>query len=422
MKKFLLVSLIVFFTACTNATPTPTIQTFTETVAVATLNPATETPTATETETAIPETAEQKAARELTEAVAAGLRTNNPDTWTGQYATYAQWYKNASNPDIVSDAQLNELNMFMQNGRKADQLRYFSENPDNAKIILTDFLVQFVPGSITREAAANMSVADLENLAYSQNEYLRQFLELRYHALTGEETLFAPKEIKDNETNPKSCPLFHRTGEPGNPVWNGFYGMWVNNAPTFLKNAESLTNDEIVFHHDMFGRQTERCGFLAGDDIAADFMGYGKKSGSDGIYYTHWLVKDAKGVPFLHTYLVVTDPNYAISIPTGSHVLGSFNGLDTVDSGSIHRDISLTTGFAYINGNNRQQLTLDILKQFHTWPPGIVKIESGSISMPGGGNANQFFDPETGLMIIGSEVGASFNGFLYFGTDVNPWP
>jgi triacylglycerol esterase/lipase EstA (alpha/beta hydrolase family) len=124
---------------------------------------------------------------------------------------------------------------------------------------------------------------------------------------------------------------------------------------------------------------------LAGDDIAADFMGYGKKSGSDGIYYTHWLVKDAKGVPFLHTYLVVTDPNYAISIPTGSHVLGSFNGLDTVDSGSIHRDISLTTGFAYINGNNRQQLTLDILNSFIPGLRGLLKLSLVAYPCPAAG-------------------------------------
>lgn len=421
MKKLLYVSLFTFFfTACTNANPTQAIQPFTETVAVATLNPATETPTATET--AIPETAQERATRELTEAVAAGLRINNPDTWTGQYAQYAQWYKNASHPELVSDAQLSELNTFMQNGRKADQLRYFAQNPENAKIILTDFLVQFVPGSITREAAAGMTVEDLESLAYSQNEYLRQFLELRYHALTGEETLFSPKEIMDNETNPKSCPLFHRTGEAGNPVWNGFYGYWVNNAPSYLKYPNADTANKVKFHIDMYGRYTERCGFLGGDNIAADFMGYGRKYGNDGIYYTHWLVKDENGRPFLHTYLVVTDPNYAIVIPEDSHALGSYGQKgDTIDTQKINRSVTLTTGYAYINGNNRQQLTLDILKQFHSWPPGIVKIASGGIAMTGG-YADQFFDPETGLMIIGSEVGASFNGFLYFGNDFNPWP
>lgn len=418
MKKFPFIFLLVFLAACSNATPTPTIQPFTQTVAPPTLNPVTETPTATAT--AVPETYQERAARRAEAVISQGAKLNDVSTWTGEAAEYAEWYKNASNPDLVSAAQLNELTAFMQSGRKTDQLRYFAENPENAKIILTDFLVQFVPGSITREAAAGMTVADLENLAYSQSEYLRQFLELRYHALTGEETLFSPKEIMDNETDPKSCPLYHSEWKDGKLVGNGAYGMWVNNASTFLKRQDFVTNDKMVFHIDMYGRPTERHGYLSGDVIAADYVGYGKKS--DGVYFTHWLVKDNAGVPYLHTYLVVTDPNFAIRIPSGSHVLGSFTGADAIDSGVINRDVFLTTQYAYKNDNIRQQLTLDILRQFHTWPPQVSGLTPGAISMPSGGYASEFFDSETGLMIVGSEVNAIFNGYINFNDLVNPWP
>lgn len=78
MKKILLFSLFVFFTACANATPTPAIQSFTETVAVATLNPATETQTATET--AIPETYEERATRRAEVALAQGAKPNDVST------------------------------------------------------------------------------------------------------------------------------------------------------------------------------------------------------------------------------------------------------------------------------------------------------------------------------------------------------
>lgn len=417
MKPFAFIILTaLMLSACQadNTSPTPTIT--------STLSP-TETksaPIVTETPTPIPETAEQKAERELTDAVAAGLRINNPDSWTGQYAVYANWYRNAHNPELVSDAQLDMLTTFMQNGRTKDQLRYFSENPDNAKIILTDFLVQFVPGSITREAAQAMSVADLENLAYSQNEYLRQFLELRYHALTGEETLFASKETMSNETDPKSCVFYHEEWKDGKLAGNGAYGMWVRTISAYLKYPDAVGPPGYKFHINMYGKNTERCGVLGGDVMVADFMGYGKKS--DGVYFTHWLMKDENGKPYLHTYLVVTDPNYAMHIPAGSPVLGATPVQNGIDSLVINRDVALTTGYAYKNDNIREQITLDILKQFHRWPPVYTAITSGAIAISGGGYVDQLFDPETGLMIIGSPVGEAVRGYISFGDGVNPWP
>lgn len=424
MKKFLFVSLFaLFFTACTNATPIPTIQSFTETAPVATLNPATEIPTATET--AVPETYQERAARRAEAVISQGAKLNDVSTWTGEAAEYAEWYKNASNPDLVSAAQLNELTTFMQNGRKLDQLRYFAQNPENAKIILTDFLVQFVPGSITRETAANMTVADLENLAYSQSEYLRQFLELRYHALTGEETLLSPLEIIFGETDPNGNIIFHGTWEQGKPSSDGFYGKWVNIADKLRKLPPDSPPMNLTYSIPMFGRDVVRMGPVASSPIIADLAGYGKAR--EGAYYIYCIMKDMSGTSYIHTYLVATDVNNPVVIPEASTVVGSFGTNENIwnSIGYSPRELKLTTLIAVDNNSFndfRKQLTLDVLKSWLRWPPAPVTIYTGGIRLPAG-TADEFFDPVTGVEIIGSEVGGQKQGYLLFTTNLqNPYP
>lgn len=369
------------------------------------------------------ESPEQKATRELTEAVASGLRINNPDTWTGQYAQYAEWYRNASHPELVSDAQLSELNTFMQNGRKADQLRYFAQNPENAKIILTDFLVQFVPGSITREAAAGMTVEDLETIAYSQNEYLRQFLELRYHALTGEETLLSPSEITFGETDPNGNIIFHGTWENGEPSSDGFYGKWVNQADKFRTRPGTHPMD-LTYSIPMFGRDVVRTGPVFSSPIIVDLAGYGKAR--EGAYYIYCIMKDLSGKSYIHTYMVATDVNNPVVIPEGSAVVGAFGtNEDHWNIVGRSRELRLTTLIAVDNnsfGEYRKQLTLDVLKSWLRWPPAPVTIYTGGIFLPTG-TAEEFFDPVTGVEIIGSEAGGHKLGYLLFTTNLqNPYP
>ncbi len=410
----------ILITACAGATsaPSPTPPASVETVAVPTAIPATETPTVVPTST---EPAEQKASRELAEAVAAGMHSNDPETWTGQYAQYTEWLKNASNPELVPDAQLNELNVFMQSLRKADQLYYFSQNPENAKIILTDFLVQFVQGSITREVAAAMTVEDLETLAYSQNEYQRQFLELRYRAMTQEEAILSPTEMMYAETDPNGKIIYHEEWDHGQPAGVGFYGMWVNNSRLYSKYPDS-TVAHVPYTIPMFGRNVIRTGALLGDAMVADLAGYGKSR--DGLYYTYWIMKDTSGKIYLHIYLVVTDANNPIDLPEGNICLGASNATGTVDQPC--QALKLTTLFAVDKdafNEFRTQLTGDVLKSWLQWPPYVAKIFSGGVALPVIGYASQFFDPETGLMIIGSEVEGLKQGYIFFGTDLhNPWP
>jgi len=367
----------------------------------------------------------------MAEAVAAGMRSNKPESWTGQYAVYAETWKTANTqPELLSDAQLSELNTFMQSLRKADQLYYFSQNPENAKIILTDFLVQFVPGSITREAAAGMSVDDLENLVYSQNEYLRQFLELRYRALTGEETQLTPIEKIIMETDPNGNVLSHQEWENQKPAGTGVYGMWVQHVKDFIKN-NNFIRVNFPYTIAMYGRtnlngvELVRHGaFVGNDPMNADFAGYGKER--DGVYNTYWIMKDTSGRAFLHTYIVAVDENNPITIPEGSTVLGGFGTSEdhTIMSG-ISPELSVTTLFAVDKDAFSEfitQLTVDTLKAWHAWPPFAVKLYPGNIIMPGG-VASNIYDPVTGLLIISNEVGGPKSGYIFFGTDFhNPYP
>lgn len=407
MKPYVLILLTaLILPACqaNNASPTPII---TSTLSPTETRPA---PTVTEPPSPIPETSEQKANRELAEAVKIGMRANTPETWTGQYAQYAEWLKNASHPELVTEAQLNELNVFMQNSRKADQLNYFSQNPDNAKIILTDFLVQFVSGSITREAAAAMSLEDLEKSAYSQSEYQRQFLEVVYKARIGEQVSFSPLEDIAILRNKDAVFAYEENVGRDGLHGSGRYGMWVGgdkkseesktwSYPATLYGRSSINNESIVLE-----------GVWLGKDIRADYAGHQQQFGQEGIHKTYYILRNAAGQAFLYVFEVAVDAQHPVVIPQGSRVLGGFG----TNAGENFYGISpeLTMVSLYADGNDTHgyqivPLTASVLDDMLGWPPRSVKISTGVEFLSTGGTASQFFNPVDGMPIILSQVGVN---------------
>jgi len=148
------------------------------------------------------------------------------------------------------------------------------------------------------------------------------------------------------------------------------------------------------------------------------------KTDSTGLWGMLVWMKNPSGHIYEHSYAVTTGK--PISIPVGEIVYGGFGtNEDTSKVEGTSPGLMLETMFAVdrdSHAENKKPVTLDTLLQWTGWPPYVMKVYPGSIHMTGG-VASVFFDPDTGLEIIGSESGGLKEGYLFFGTGTtNPWP
>ncbi len=388
----------------------------------------------TETPTAKPETAQQKTERIATELVTAGATANDPESWkkTAEGAAYYEIFENASNPTLSTDKKLMELDQFIDAMRRADMEQFLATNPDAARAALAAFARSgLVKGSPTEAEVIAMTPQELREFHGALTQKDRVFLEIVRRAMAKEDLVLSPVEIIAMETDPKGNVPYGvnvtrgrlKEGAPG------YYGMWVNHSEKYMQPGAWSPMD-IPYTIPMFGRthfngkELVRKGALLGDLIVSDLVGIARlPEGKTGAVI---LLKDFDGTLYLHVYETVLDTDTPVVIPKGSVVLGSTGPAnDNVPYPTI-RDVSLATLYA-VDKNNYDEfihpLTREILYNRLQWPPYWATIYSGYVQMMPAGNPSQFFDPNNGLMIIGSEVDGLQRGNLTFFTNgFNPWP
>ncbi len=394
---------------------------------------------ATPTPEAPPETAQQKRERVASELIRAGASANDPESWkkTAEGAAQYEIFGNAGNPAIATDKKLAELDAFMTDLRRADMEQWIATDPEAAKAALAAFARSgLMMNGSPAEADILAATADrLKEFNASLTPKERLLLEVVRRAMAKEEIVLSPVEIIAMETDPNGNVPYAVNVDARDRLIDGapgYYGMWVTNSEQYIQpgawNPFDISYTIPVFGRTHFnGKELVRKGALLGDVIWADFVGIAKlPEGKTGAVV---LLKDFDGTPYLHTYETVLDTDEPVVIPEGSLVLGTTGPSEKVPYPTI-RDVALTTMYAINKANyseDKSQLTMDVLKQWLEWTPYRVWIESGGVQMMPAGNPSQFFDPENGLMVIGSEVDGLRQGYLFFGTNFgvngkHPWP
>jgi len=425
-----LAALGVGLAACAPAIGNPTDIALSKPTEVATkVAPATPTQPPTPEPTPTPESPQQKMERVAREAVKAGATANAPDTWAGTaLEEYRTTFENASNPDIATDAKLDELDAMLTVVRRADMEQFLAAQPDAATAVLAAFARSgLMKGGPAEADVTAMTPEQLQEFNARLSSHDRRLLEVVRRAMAKENIVLSPVEIISMETDinglvPYAVNVKRGVLIDGAP---GYYGMWVNHSDEFPDDMSTLRPYAIP----MFGRTTVhgkdiiRRDILTSDTIRGDVVGIARlPQGKTGVVM---LLKDFDGTPYLHTYEVALNPDQPVVIPSGSTVLG----IDSTNHSGVFtttRDVALITRYAVDKDAYNEfvmQLTPEILNNWLAWPPFMVKIYTGYVPMRPAGLVSQFFDPDNGLVVIGSEVDGLRMGYLFFGTDAhNPWP
>lgn len=414
MKKFPFIFLLVFLAACSNATPTPTIQPFTQTVAVPTLNPVTETPTATE----VPETPEQKATRLASEAVGRGEKANEWQTWTDVY--YKNILENAHNPQVVSEEQLKELGVYMTAFRRAEFLRFLHENPTAAIDIVQKFVRGFLPSASTE---------NIEQLVQNLTPEQRMYLEIVYRASMQEPIMRSPVEKIHSNTIP--LPKY-------NEKYNGetlvsAYGVYESSPNSaYIKDTFPIT----MYGRTVFdGKPLESGGgFSPSAKILMDFVGVDISPQGTTIL---GLMKEGDAVRLVDFQVVTTDDqpikfDSSTQYPVGGWASDRYAG--AAPAVEFTRTMLGSAGY----DSFRSDLTLatrDQLLNHLEWSPQYIYIIVPSEHAIDKDNRNKvqtmFLHPITGLITIGSSETAFSAGYMtgiyFYQTDRvdgfrNSWP
>ncbi len=395
-------------------------------------------PTPTE---ASPESAQQKRERVASELIRAGASANDPESWqkTAEGAAQYEIFGNAGNPAIATDKKLAELDAFMTDLRCADMEQWIVRDTDSARAALAAFARSglMMERSLQEADVPAMTPDTLTEFAASLTPKDRLLLEVVRRAMAKEEIVLSPVEIIAMETDPNGNVPYAVNVDSMDKLIDGapgYYGMWLGyDAEDFAPggwNPSNIPYTIPMFGRTMFnGKELVRKGAFLGDPMWADFVGIARlPEGKTGAVV---FLNDFDGTPYLHTYEVVLDTDDPVVIPEGSMVLGlKYPEIEKNLYPMLH-DVALTTMYAVNKANyveDKQQLTMDVLKQWLEWTPYRVWIQSGLVQMPPVGHPSQFFDPENGLMVIGSEVGGiSRMGYLFFGTNFglegkNAWP
>lgn len=390
---------------------------------------------ATSTPEAPPETAQQKRERVASELIRAGASANDPESWKKTAEGTAQYeiFENAGTPAIATDKKLAELDAFMIDLRRADMEQWIATDPGAAKAALAAFarsglMMERSPQEADILAATAEGLTEF-NASLTPKD--RLLLEVVRRAMAKEEIVLSPVEIIAMETDPDGNVPYAVNVKRGRLIDGapGYYGMWTSHSEQYMQpgawNAMDIPYTIPMFGRTSFnGKELVRKGVLLGDQTVSDLVGIARlPEGKTGAVI---LLKDFDGTPYLHTYEVVLDTDTPVTIRSGSLVLGS-KGPESADLPyPIIRDVSLTTRYAVDKNNYNefiQPLSREILLNRFQWPPYWATIYSGGVQMMPAGNPSQFFDPDNGLMIIGSEVDGLRTGYLYFGTNgFNPWP
>ncbi len=388
--------------------------------------------------TPTPETAQQKRERVASELIRAGASANDPESWQKTAEGTAQYeiFENAGNPAIATDKKLTELDAFMTDLRRADMEQWIAQDTEAARAALAAFARSglMMEQSPQEADVLAMTPDTLTEFAASLTPKDRLLLEVVRRAMAKEEIVLSPVEIIAMETDPNGnvpdgVNVTQGRLKEGAPGW---YGMWTNNSESYMQPGAWSAMD-IPYTIPMFGRTTfngkelVRKGALLGDAIMGDFVGIATlPQGKTGAVI---LLKNFDGAPYLHTYETVLDTDEPVRISQGSPVLGTQYQKPLWDNPyPAPYEVVLTTMYAVDKDNYkefRKQLTPEILFNWLQWSPYRVKIYSGGVRMEPAGTMSQFFDPATGLMVIGSEVGGKDHrmGYLFFGTDLkHPWP
>ena len=382
-----------------------------------------------------PETAQQKRERVASELIRAGALANDPESWqkTAEGAAYYDIFENASTPAIATDKKLTELDAFVTDLRRADMEQWIATDPGAAGATLAAFARSglMMNGSPQEAEILAATAGSLTEFNASLTPKERLLLELVKNAFAKEATLLSPVEIMAMETDPNGNVPFGvnvRQGRliEGSPGW---YGMWTSHSEQYMQpgawNAMDIPYSIPMFGRTHFnGKELVRKGALLGDAIIGDFVGIATlPQGKTGAVI---LLKNFDGTPYLHTYETVLDTDEPVMIPQGSPVLGSQYQKPLWDNPyPAPHDVALTTMYAVDKDSYKEfikQLTPEILFNWLQWPPYLVKIYSGAVSLKPAGYMSQFFDPGNGLMVIGSTPDSRY-GYLFFGTDSrNLWP
>lgn len=410
MKPFALIILTaLILSACqaNNTSPTPSIT--------STLS-ATETrlaPTATETPTLVPEMQEQKLGRISNEAIAREEKVNDPSTWTGEAKYYADIN---ADPNIATDQDLQELHEFMTAMRLADFEKFLQENPDQANKIVESFVRGFLP---------SVSGEDIGEVVRQLTPEQRLYLEIVRRATSQEKIVLSQVEIIAMETNPNANVLYHAEYVDGTLTDAGAYGMWLQNS----KN-EGFNFDKVSYDVSMFGRTVKAHGDWIADTHVMDFVGVTDLPyGRTGIL---GLMKDTNGRVYLRNMIVVFSNEAPMTFDaTVRYQVGGWAPDRFVGTPPT---VSLKTNFAENRANYHEdfsQLTLDDLLQRLHWSPGVMSINTPSEHAVDNDGKNMvqsmFFDPKTGIPVIGStdqtdKIGLV--GIIFTTKDnfTNPWP
>lgn len=420
MKKILLISLFVFFTACTNVTPVPTIQPFTETVAVATLNPATETPTATET--AVSETAQEAALGKGIEAGLRGESANDYTTWTDPYFRGI-----AENPNVATDTQLMEEADYVTGLREGDFLKFLAENPQQAQDILMKFVsAQFkIDGMILVNATykAETAVDFVKKLTPEQ----RLYLEIVRRAASGEAIYRTPAEKMMNKINHPHDIKYNEKLTEGQVT--SVYGVHI---PAGRSDLTSETFPITMFGRSSFlGKQLLGNGsWQTADYIMMDLVGLDNTSNT-----LLGLMKDTiNGAMQLVDIVIV--PKGSAPILFDSSTIYSIGGWSPDEFAGAPPVVSFTTnsgraGYESFSSDVSQITMGDVLSNLSwTTGPNRIKInvpnehatdEEGKIMIQ-----SIFIDPLTGLNVLGYSGGeyGEFSGVFFYPDNGyrNEWP
>ena len=376
------------------------------------------------------ESPQQKMEREVAEAVAAGATANAPDTWVGTaLEKYRTMFENANNPAITTDAKLDALDAMIHILRRADMEQFLATQPDAATAVLATFARSgLMKGGPAEADVIAMTPEQLQEFNARLSSHDRRLLEVVRRAMAKENIVLSPVEIISMETDinglvPYAVNVKRGVLIDGAP---GYYGMWVEHSDLLPDDMSTFSSYAIP----MFGRTTVhgkeiiRRDIMAGDTIRGDVVGIARlPQGKTGVVM---LLKDFDGTPYLHTYEVALDPDRPVVIPSGSTVVGLRGPANPSSVYTTTRDVVLTTRYAVDKDAYREfrkQLTPEILTDWLAWPPFRAKIHTGYVAMMPAGMPSQFYDPDNGLMVIGSEVDGFRMGYLFFGTDAhNPWP